>query len=86
MRLEAVTSSPQAALRPDAAVVDTKALFWNSRWFLSARTLLVVLLLAAPLAFGAVPPVASAALVGLIVLAMSRRTQQYVEEVWRKAA
>ncbi len=68
MRLEALTTTPAAAGRRTATA---DAADWNSsRWFLVSQSILVFTLLAAPLAFGAVQPWASTAIVGLAVLAL----------------
>jgi O-antigen ligase len=71
MRLEALTTSSTPPIaRAVSSAVDLGRDDWGSRWFAAARACLVCLLLAAPLAFGAVTPWAWAAVIGLIVLAL----------------
>ncbi len=65
-----ITPSASSAVRAVSQVVDLGLDDWRFRWFSAARVCLVGLLLAAPLAFGAVQPWASAALTGLVVLAL----------------
>jgi O-antigen ligase len=64
-----ITPPASSAIRAVSQVVDMGLNDRGSRGFSAARVCLVSLLLAAPLAFGAVQPWASAALIGLVVLA-----------------
>ena len=70
MKFEALATSPLRASPAAPAAVDSVTIYWDSYWFSAARSVLVIALLAAPLAFGAVQPWASAALTGMIVVAM----------------
>src|SRR5205807_1459270 len=70
MRLEALTTTT-AAIGPRSATDTASTANWTtSRWFRASRSIVLVALLGAPLAFGSVQPWASAAIVGLAVLAM----------------
>jgi O-antigen ligase len=73
MRLEALASSPvssRSVARAVSPLVDMGLDDLSGRWFSAARACLICLLLAAPLAFGAVQPWAWASLIGLVVLAL----------------
>ncbi len=70
MRLEALTTTPAAVGRRTATDVADAANWNSSRWFRAAQSIVVFTMLAAPLAFGAVQPWASAAIVALAVLAL----------------
>jgi O-antigen ligase len=70
MRLEALATTPAAVGRRTATDASDAVNWSTSRWFRASRSILLFMLLAAPLAFGAVQPWASAAIVGLAVLAL----------------